>query len=225
METGPERPTPHAPSTEAGAPMPLWEWSAARFFMIWLLLGLQSFGGGVATLALIRRTAVDRFAWLTEAEFTRDWALVQIAPGINLLGAIVLIGRRVRGTWGAALALLGLLLPSAGVTLLITAGYARLHSLPAMQALLRGLIPATVGLGLLTCLQMVRPPLKAARGESRTGLWVGLAALVGSAVAADRFHWPPVLILVLSGTLMALTGRRMTAQPQLSETPASEDGS
>jgi chromate transporter len=198
-----------APQSEGSNPTP-WRWSALRFCGIWLLLGLQSFGGGVATLALIRRAAVDRYRWLTEAEFTRDWALVQVAPGINLLGVIVLIGRRVRGARGAALALFGLLLPSVAVTLLLTAGYDRLHRLPEMQAALRGVIPATVGLGLLTGLQMARPPLAAARSEGRGRLAVGLGVLIGSGVALEWLHWPPVLILVLSGLALALAGRRPT---------------
>jgi len=200
---------------------PRWHWSAIRYFGIWLLIGLQSFGGGVATLALIRRAVVLQYGWLTEAEFTRDWALVQIAPGINLLGVIVLIGRRVRGARGAALALLGLLLPSVCVTVLITAGYERLHRLPAMEAALRGVIPATVGLGLLTGLQMVRPPLAAALSESRVGLTVGLMVLIGSGLAADQLHWPTVLILLLSGLIMALKGRRIASASQapVDETP------
>src|SRR2546430_326505 len=42
---------------------------AARFLRVWLGLGLQSFGGGPATLTLIRRAAVAQYGWLTEADF------------------------------------------------------------------------------------------------------------------------------------------------------------
>jgi chromate transport protein ChrA len=40
-----------------------------RLFFIWLGLGSQSFGG-VATFALITRTAVERYGWITDEEFT-----------------------------------------------------------------------------------------------------------------------------------------------------------
>ena len=72
---------------------------------VWFMLGLQSFGGGMATLYLIQRTTVERYHWLTAAEFSRDWALCQAAPGINLLGMTILIGRKVAGLAGALVAL------------------------------------------------------------------------------------------------------------------------
>src|SRR5689334_8246230 len=93
-------------------------------FRIWLNIGLQSFGGGTATLYLIRREAVERYAWLTDEEFARSWGICQIAPGINILGLVILIGYRVRGWVGVALALLGLLVPSAAITVVLTAAYA-----------------------------------------------------------------------------------------------------
>ena len=34
------------------------------FLRVWLSLGLQSFGGGAATLTLIRRAVVERHHWL-----------------------------------------------------------------------------------------------------------------------------------------------------------------
>ncbi|HEX6632163.1 MAG TPA: chromate transporter, partial [Gemmatimonadaceae bacterium] len=71
---------------------------------------IQSFGGGSATLYLIRRAAVTRNRWLTDEEFARYWGICQIAPGINILGLVILIGWRVAGAAGIALALGGLLL-------------------------------------------------------------------------------------------------------------------
>src|SRR5688572_20997901 len=66
-----------------------------RLAWLWFVIGLQSFGGGTATLFLIRRMAVDQFKWLTPDAFTRDWSLVQAAPGIILVCLMILVGRRV----------------------------------------------------------------------------------------------------------------------------------
>ena len=93
----------NSPSSNRGGETPsLW-----LFLWIWLSLGSQSFGGGTATLALIRREVVERREWMDDSEFVRDWALCQIAPGINLLGLTILIGRRLRGFPGVVLAQLG----------------------------------------------------------------------------------------------------------------------
>ena len=165
-------------------------------FRVWLSLGLQSFGGGAATLALIRRAAVETHGWVTEAEFARFWSLVQIAPGINLLALTILIGRRTGGAKGIALALAGLLLPSAAVTAALTASYQRVQDTPLVRDALHGIIPATVGLGLLTAWQIARPALLQSRREGRGNLLVSLALLIASAAVMLWLH-PPVLVILL----------------------------
>ena len=95
-----------------------------QLFRVWFQMGLQSFGGGMATLYMIRRAVVDQHGWLTAGEFTRDWALCQAAPGINLVGMTILVGRQVAGIPGALVAVFGLLFPSVAITITMTALYA-----------------------------------------------------------------------------------------------------
>ena len=170
---------------------------------VWLVLGFQSFGGGAATLTLIRRTVVEQQGWISEAEFTRDWALVQIVPGINLLGLTILIGRRVAGFKGVALALLGLLLPSVTITILLAALYERIQNLELVEAALRGVVPATVGLGLLTTVYMVRPALVASLSEGKTSFLLSGMLLLGSGMVVAWWHWPVILVLCTAGTVSA----------------------
>ena len=71
----------------------------------WLRVSLQSFGGGTATLALIRQEFVTKHEWISEDRFLRDWALCQLAPGINLVALSILIGKRTRGGPGVLISL------------------------------------------------------------------------------------------------------------------------
>lgn len=180
--------------------------SSRELFRVWLSLGLQSFGGGAATLALIRRAAVDTHGWVTEAEFARFWSLVQIAPGINLLALTILIGRRTAGAQGIAPALAGLLLPSAGVTVLLTASYQRIQDAAPVRDALHGIIPATVGLGLVTAWQIARPPLLESRRAGRGSFGVSLGLLLAGAGAAQWAHLPVLVILLGAGTVGAAWG-------------------
>jgi len=173
--------------------------SSRELLRVWLSLGLQSFGGGAATLALIRRAAVDTHGWVTEAEFARFWSLVQLAPGINLLALTILIGRRTAGAKGIAPALAGLLLPSALVTILLTASYQRVQSAPLVKDALHGILPATVGLGLVTAWQIARPPLVESRREGRGSFALSLGLLLLSAGAAGWGHLPVLVILCGAG--------------------------
>jgi chromate transporter len=175
-----------------------------RILRIWFGFGLQSFGGGVATLALIRRAAVEEERWITDLEFTRFWGLSQIAPGINLFALTILIGRKIGGAAGIVAALAGLLLPSVTITIVMTALFARVRHAPSVQAALHGLLPATIGLGLATTLQTVRPIAVLARKEGAGSLLVSALALVGSGAAVALWHVPVIAALAAGGALCAL---------------------
>ena len=197
------------PISESHAQPPLSAW---RQLWIWLNIGLQSFGGGAATLYLIRREAVERRGWLTDEEYARYWGICQIAPGINILGLVILIGWQLSGAVGAALALAGLLLPSAAITILLTALYSRIEQVPLVQAALRGVLPATVGLGLLLAVGMLRPLMSASRKEGRASLAVALTLLLGSILAVALTSTPVVAVLWGTGGLAALANWQRVAR-------------
>jgi len=212
-------PSPEPPSSSPSLPLsdaapPL---SPLRFFLIWLGIGVQSFGGGTASLALIRRASVDRYRWLTEADFVRDWALVQLAPGINLLGLIVLIGRRWGGATGITLALGGLLVPSAAVTVLMAAVYAHVANQPLVKAALDGVLPATVGVGMLTAYQMLRPLLRQASGEGRAALVLTIAIVAVCALVTALWARMPVVFILLGGAAIFGAFRALTAGGESSD--------
>jgi chromate transporter len=171
---------------------------------VWLGLGLQSFGGGTATLYLIRRAVVERYGWLSDDEFTRSWAVCQIAPGINLVGLTILIGWRLARVRGLLLALLGLLGPSVSITVLMTAVYTRVQGLGLVQAGVRGIIPAAAGLGLLLAQQMARPLLRDSWHEGRASLAVSVVLLLGSVAVASLTTVSVIWVIWGAGALGAV---------------------
>lgn len=180
-------------------PLPL-----RQIFAVWLALGAQSFGGGAATLTMIQRAMIEQRAWMTDAEFVRDWALCQVAPGINLLCLTILIGRRLGGGPGIAVSLLGLLLPSVTLTVALTACYAHFQNLAVVKSAVRGVIPGTVGVGLLTAYQMTRPLLAISRREGRSMLVFAFLLLIGSGLVIALWHPAVVMVLCGSGFVSAL---------------------
>jgi chromate transporter len=186
--------------------------SAWRQLWIWMNIGIQSFGGGAATLYLIRRESVERRGWLSDQEYTRYWGICQIAPGINILGLVILIGWQLSGAAGAALALAGLLLPSAAITIMLTAVYSQIEQVPLVQAALRGVLPATVGLGLLLAVGMLRPLLSTSRKEGRTSVTVALMLLLGSVLVVALTSAPVVAVLWGTGALAALANWQRVAR-------------
>lgn len=173
-------------------------------FRTYLVLGLQSFGGGPALLLLMRRVLVEQRRWISDDEFTHCYAICQLTPGINLLGLTVLMGWRLAGLAGAALALLGLLLPSVTITIMLTALYASIRDSRLVQSALRGIVPATAGLTLLVAIALVRPVLVAGGRESTRRLLFACSMLVGCSVLVGIFHISVIYVLVLAGAIGAL---------------------
>nr|WP_309684925.1 chromate transporter [Armatimonas sp.] len=182
--------------------------SLGRLFGIWFLLGLQSFGGGGAMLTLIRRTVIERYGWLTEEEFTRDWALCQVCPGINLTAFTILIGRRIAGGAGAVVCLVGLMLPSVTCTILLTVWYAALRDSLLMKAALKAVVPASVGLGLLSAYEVARPAVRESAREGNRWLLLALFLLLGSGSVLLWLKLPVVSVLATAGGLSAFCHSR-----------------
>ncbi len=171
---------------------------------LWGLIGLQSFGGGASTLFLIRREFVDKRGWLDKDEFGRYWNLSNLTPGINLIALTILIGRKLGGTTGILVSLVGLLLPSAMITCLLTAGFKVVETLPIIQVILRGIVPATGGIMLAVALQFGRPLLKLAWEEGKFITGISLAIIIFSALVIIFFKVSVVLVLI--GAAMLGTG-------------------
>ena len=111
----------------------------------------------------------------------------------------------VAGLAGALISLVGLILPSVTITIVMTALYASLQRMAVIQTALRGIVPATIGLGLMLAVGMARPLLVASEREGRASLIVSLVLLAGSAIATAVWHLPVIVALCAAGTLGALT--------------------
>ena len=193
--------------------------SLYSLFITFLSLGIQSFGGGSSTFILIHQICITR-AWMTEDEFVRTWALAQISPGINLVKLTVLIGHKLRGWPGLISTSLGLLLPSAGVTVLMTAGFSAIRGQPFVQAAMKGVLPATIGLSLAMAIQMAQPLLTRGYKEGWNRLAAHLLIIVTSAMLLGAASASPVVVLLVAGGSAVLLLMVIPSKQKLSEKEA-----
>ena len=84
-----------------------------RIFLIFLRLGLTSFGGPVAHIGYFRKEFVEKRHWLGDAAFVELLALCQFLPGPSSSQMGISLGLGRGGVAGAAAAWLGFTLPSA----------------------------------------------------------------------------------------------------------------
>ncbi|HNQ44373.1 MAG TPA: chromate transporter, partial [Candidatus Cloacimonadota bacterium] len=63
-----------------------------QMLITFIKIGLFSFGGGYAILAMIQQEVVLKQAWITEAEFIQVVAISQMTPGPIAINAATFIG-------------------------------------------------------------------------------------------------------------------------------------
>ncbi len=167
--------------------------SRLALFLIFLRLGLTSFGGVVAHYGYFRDAFVRRRHWLTDQEFADIVALSQVLPGPASSQAGITIGLIRGGIGGAVAAWLGFTLPSAA--LMIAFGYfAKMPEIAEFARPLHGLLIAAVAVVAQAVVGMARSFI--------LGVWHALLALA-AAVAVLTLHgsWVVIGIIAIAGLL------------------------
>ena len=81
-------------------------------FLTMLKIGLFTFGGGYAMIALLENEFVNKKNWLEKDEFLNVAAIAESTPGPIAINAATYIGYKNAGFIGAAIATLGICIPS-----------------------------------------------------------------------------------------------------------------
>lgn len=184
-----------------------------RLFRIWASIGLQSFGGGASTTLLIQRAFIEKHTWLSMEEFAHLWNLCILTPGINLVALTVLIGKKLGGTWGIVVSLAGLLLPSATITCLLAALFIQIEHIAAVQAIFRGVVPATGGIMLVVGLNFALPLIRKGYKEGYIYLLVSSVLLIACALAIIFLKLSVIIVILAAASLGTLFFSSRSAPP------------
>ena len=109
--------------------------SAAEVFLVFLRLGLSSFGGPIAHIGYFRDEFPPRRKWLSETEFADLVALCQFLPGPASSQFGFAVGLMRAGPLGALAAFIAFTLPSALVLMAVAVAVLQLESAWVGQAL------------------------------------------------------------------------------------------
>jgi chromate transporter len=155
-------------------------------------VGAFTFGGGLSMLAFMQDQVVNQLHWLTAREFLDGLALGQLTPGPILMVA-AFVGYKLAGVTGALVAALAIFLPSFLLMLSILPWMARIKQWRWMQAALKGIGPAVIGLLIVALSEM----LPAAVTDVFTG--VLMVAAVAGVMIWRTGPLPPMLTGAAAG--------------------------
>ena len=157
-----------------------------ELFRVFGRIGLLSFGGPAAQIALMQRELVEERGWLDQAEFLRALSFCMLLPGPEAMQLATYAGWKLRGTVGGLIAGLLFVLPGAAVIFALALAYASYGQLPLVQALFLGIKAAVVVIVLMALKGLAK---RALRG--RDDILLALAAFV--AIFALQLPFPLII--------------------------------
>ncbi|HIW37929.1 MAG TPA: chromate transporter [Candidatus Jeotgalicoccus stercoravium] len=83
-----------------------------EIFLAFLIPGILGYGGGPASIPLVKREVVDTYGWMTTGEFAETLALGNALPGPILTKMGAYIGYETAGVLGSVVAVAASVLPS-----------------------------------------------------------------------------------------------------------------
>jgi chromate transporter len=170
----------------------------------WARIGVTSFGGPPAQVALLRELCVEQRRWIDAREFEDANAATQLLPGPGGTQLAIYCAKRAGGNAGAVLGGLAFVLPGLVIVLAISA--VALSSSPPLwiRAVGAGAAAAVVAVVVQAGLALGRSSLS---GRRRGSLARAVLYLVAGAVAAALAGPGVVAVLVACG-LVELAWRR-----------------
>ncbi len=118
----------------------------SELFLVFIKVGLFSFGGGYAVVPLIAAEVVYQQQWLTASQFANLIAISQLTPGPIIVNTATLVGWRLEGVLGAFLATFAVILPGTALMLGFTHYYERFQGSSLFRRLTEGFYPVVVAL-------------------------------------------------------------------------------
>ncbi len=111
----------------------------AELTRVFARIGVLSFGGPAAQIALMHKELVESRPWLTEAQYLRALSFCMLLPGPEAMQLATYAGWRLKGVVGGLIAGLLFVLPGAAVILALALGYAAFGGLGWVQAVFLGI--------------------------------------------------------------------------------------
>jgi chromate transporter len=152
-------------------------------------MSVMLFGGGYVFIPMIQEIVVTNHKWVTTQEFVDGIALGQITPGPILVSA-AFIGLKVAGLAGATVATIAIFAPPAVLMVVASNAFERLQRSRAIQAALRGVRPAVIGMIFAAAVVV---------GQTAVPVWYSIALFAVALYALIRFRVEAVWIIPAAG--------------------------
>ena len=164
-------------------------------FLTMLKIGLFTFGGGYAMIALLENEFVAKKKWIEKDEFLDVAAIAESTPGPIAINAATYIGFKNAGIVGSIIATLGICIPSFVIIYAISLFFDAFLSLTLVAYAFKGIQICVVYLILSAGLKMLKQMKKT--GFNRIIVLITLICMVVLSLFAVKFS--TIFYILISG--------------------------
>ena len=161
--------------------------SLRDLFRVFGRIGIFSFGGPAAQIALMHRELVDRRGWLDEKTYLSALSFCMLLPGPEAMQLATFAGWRLRGVLGGLIAGLLFVLPGAALIAVLAMLYVSYGAQPVVKAAFIGVQAAVVVIVVQALQKVAKRALK-----DRAAYVIAALAFLGIFVLGVPF---PLIIL------------------------------
>ena len=178
-----------------------------KLFISFFKIGLFSFGGGYAALALIQQEVVVENGWLAVGEFNDLITISQMTPGPIALNSATFVGQRVAGFPGSLAATIGCILPSAIIVGILSYFYKKYKDLDLMTEVLKFLRPAIVVMILIAGLDILQTALFDVEKVAIENLDIKMLGIfIAAFIVMQKKDYDPIKVMLASGAVYLVLG-------------------
>ena len=186
MTSDPDPPTPGIDASGAAISPPPRDVTLGALASVFARIGVLSFGGPAAQIALMHNELVETRPWLTEAQFLRALSFCMLLPGPEAMQLATYAGWRLRGVPGGLIAGGLFVIPGALVIAALASAFVVWGGVPLVEAAFLGIKAAVV---MIVVQALWRLSKKALRG---TADWV-VAALAFTGIFSLGLPFPLII--------------------------------
>lgn len=168
---------------------------ALNLFLSYFKIGLFTFGGGYAMIALIDREFVQKKKWINEVELYEIIAVAESTPGPIAINCATFVGYKILGFWGSFLSTVAVCIPSFVIIYLIAIFYDAFMSLKVVANAFEGI---KVGIALMITSAGISMIKKAKKNAFSIGVFI-LSFALASLIDIFNLDFSTIYLILLGG--------------------------
>lgn len=129
-------------------------------FRSFFKIGLIAFGGGYAVAPLLQKEVVENREWIASEELTDIMAIAQTLPGVIFTNSATMIGYKVAGLSGSAVATISAIIPTFMITILVTVFFWNFTNNPIVQKAFVGILIGVTSLVIYSITKMWKSAIR-----------------------------------------------------------------